>query len=282
MLLRAFAKINLDLRILGKRPDGYHELQTELQTIDWFDEIHIDRASGFQFSATDGPTDKTNLVVRAVRAFEQATGVRADVKIELIKNIPSGAGLGGGSADAAVTFLGLQRVFETNVPESEALHALRSIGSDVPFFLFGGRACGTGRGDVIYPVEDRSDYRLVLVNPGVSIVTAEAYSWLTVHDKSNSIEGFRAECVPGSDQAEANNDFELPVFARYPQLKAIRDKLLRLGAFRAALSGSGSVVYGQFRTEEAARITASELGRSYSVKLTKPLSRADYHRRMMD
>src|SRR5215471_12808895 len=111
MQLRAFAKINLDLRILGKRRDGFHELRTIFQSIDWFDEIEIERASQFAFSANDGPQDETNLVVRAVRVFERAASLRANVSIQLTKNIPTGAGLGGGSADAAVTFIGLQELY---------------------------------------------------------------------------------------------------------------------------------------------------------------------------
>src|SRR5215475_2526479 len=113
MRLRAFAKINLDLRILGKRPDGYHELRTVFQAIDWFDEIEIEAADRFVFSATEGPQDETNLVVRAVRAFERAANRTARVSIRLAKNIPSGAGLGGGSSDAAVTFMGLQKFYNT-------------------------------------------------------------------------------------------------------------------------------------------------------------------------
>src|SRR5262245_59308265 len=163
MLLRAFAKINLDLRILGKRQDGYHEIRTLFQTIDWFDEIRIDAAPKFEFSASHGPQDETNLVVRAVRGFERLTGLKAGVSIHLTKNIPSGGGLGGGSADAAVTFLGLERFWGRDVPETERMEALRSLGSDIPFFAVGGRAAGSGRGDQVQPLEDRGGYWLVLV-----------------------------------------------------------------------------------------------------------------------
>src|SRR5262249_54130874 len=107
MQLRAFAKINLDLNILGKRSDGFHELRTIFQSIDWFDEIEIEPSSRFSFSASQGPQDETNLVVRAVRSFEAAANVTANVSIKLTKNVPSGAGLGGGSSDAAATIIGL-------------------------------------------------------------------------------------------------------------------------------------------------------------------------------
>src|SRR5262245_65918350 len=124
MLLRAFAKINLDLRILGKRPDGYHEIRTVFQTIDWFDEIRIVSAPQFEFSASHGPQDETNLVVRAVRAFEICAKLKAGVSIRLTKNIPSGEGLGGGSADEAVTFLGLDRFLGWANQNAKVLHAL--------------------------------------------------------------------------------------------------------------------------------------------------------------
>ncbi len=275
MLLRAFAKINLDLRILGKRADGFHEVRTVFQSIDWFDEIIIEPAGRFEFSATAGPEDETNLVVKAVRLFERS-GRRANVRIALHKNVPSGAGLGGGSSDAMAAFIGLSRFFGVETRFDLA----RSLGSDVYFFAYGGRALGTGRGDEIQPLQDETDYWLVLVNPSVFISTAEAYSWLTVPYKTNSIEGFCAQFVPGSEPAELKNDFEMPVFARHPQLMEIRNDLLRTGAFRAAMSGSGSVMFGQFHTREEAERAGAILGGRYSVKVTRPLSRTEYFSRM--
>jgi 4-diphosphocytidyl-2-C-methyl-D-erythritol kinase len=282
MRLHAFAKINLDLRILGKRPDGYHELRTVFQTIDWSDLIDIDWAKDFEFSASHGPADDTNLVVRAVRAFEKATGVRVEAQIHLTKEIPAGAGLGGGSADAAVTFLGLQSLYGVSVPLPDLARTLRSVGSDVPFFVHGGRALGTGRGDEITELDDGPDYWLVLVLPEVSVSTAEAYSWLTVQDRSNNIEGFRAGFVSAQGIAVTKNDFEAPVFRRHPELKEIRDELVRVGAFNAAMSGSGSVVFGQFACEEDAVRAASNLAPKHSVRVTRPLSRSEYFSRMVE
>lgn len=281
MLLRAFAKINLDLRILGKRPDGYHEIRTVFQTIDWFDEIRIVPAARFDFRASQGPQDETNLVVRAVRAFEKCTKLNAVVSIRLTKNVPSGAGLGGGSADAAVTFLGLERVFGCDIAERDRVDALRSLGSDIPFFAVGGRATGSGRGDEVAPLEDDGGYWLVLIHPGVSIATAEAYSWLTVGGKPSSIEGFRTDFVSDPEGGKAVNDFEQPVFNRYPKLKEIRDELVRIGAFRAALSGSGSVLFGQFHSETLARQAAALMERDYSVRVARPLSRSEYFSKIM-
>ena len=187
MLLRAFAKINLDLRVLGKRADGYYELKTIFQAVDWCDEIVVEPASRFEFSAPGTPEDETNLVVRAVRAYERLAGMTANVRIRVTKNIPIGRGLGGGSSDAAATFIGLQRLFKRSLPFEEVPQTLRDLGSDVPFFALGGRAAGYGRGDDVYKLDDAADYWVLLVDPGIMIPTAQAYSWLTVPDKSNKI-----------------------------------------------------------------------------------------------
>jgi 4-diphosphocytidyl-2-C-methyl-D-erythritol kinase len=273
MLLRAFAKINLELRILGRRDDGYHEIRTILQTIDWYDEIHLSRAERFQFSGPGTPEDETNLVVRAVRAYERLSKSPAPVHVRLVKNVPIGRGLGGGSSDAATTLMGLQRLFKRALDSDEVFEELRQLGSDVPFFTIGGKAEGTGRGDEVGRLDDETNYWLVLVDPGLGIATAEAYSWLTVFDKSNNIEGFRLH---------SGNDFEVPVFKRFPELAEIKHELLELGAWQSALSGSGSTVFGQFESEETAQRAALALSGRFRVKIAKPLPRLEYFQRMVD
>lgn len=278
MLLRAFAKINLDLRVLGRRSDGYHEVRTILQTIDWYDELQIDPADRFEFVCHGGPLDHSNLVVRAVREFEKITGDPAPVRIELTKNIPMGAGLGGGSADAAVTLLGLQRLFGRTLPEGDLQQCFRALGSDVPFFAVGGLATGIGRGDEVIPQSDEPSYWLVVVHGGIMISTAEAYSWLTVSADSNTIKGFYAQFDPGMEAGLPGNDFESSVFGRHPVLGEIKSELLRLGAQHAALSGSGSAMFGRFDREQEAVKAASELRRYGTARVTRPLSRAEYLR----
>jgi len=282
MLLRAFAKINLDLRVLGRRADGYHEIRTIFQAIDWCDEISLEPAAALEFSASDGPVDGTNLVVRAVRAYERLAGIQANVRIHLKKNIPIGRGLGGGSSDAAVTFIGLQRMFKRALAFDDVPQALRDLGSDVPFFALGGRAAGFGRGDQVHKLDDSEEYWVLLVDPGVMISTAEAYSWLTVPDQSNTIEGFCAETGAECGGDAWTNDFELPVFARYPDLARIKEELIALGAYRAALSGSGSTVFGQFQMVSDAIRAGSVLERRFRVKLTKPLPRWEYFHRIVE
>ncbi|PYS40158.1 MAG: 4-(cytidine 5'-diphospho)-2-C-methyl-D-erythritol kinase [Acidobacteria bacterium] len=276
MLLRAFAKINLDLRVLGRRADGYHDIKTIFQAVEWCDEILLEPASRFEFSAPGTPEDETNLVVRAVRAYERLAGIIANVRIRVKKNIPIGRGLGGGSSDAAVTFIGLQRMFKRPLPFEQVPQVLRELGSDVPFFALGGRAAGYGRGD------DATDYWVLLVDSGVVIPTAEAYSWLTVPDKTNSIEGFCAEAGSDCSGDVWTNDFEGPVFARYPELAKIKENLINLGAYRAALSGSGSTVFGQFQMVSDAIRAGSGLDGRFRVKLTKPLPRWEYFQKIVE
>src|SRR5215813_7314782 len=276
MLLRPFAKINLDLRVLGRRSDGFHELKTIFQAVDWHDEILLEPADHFEFSAPGTPEDESNLVVRAVRAYERLAGMTANVKIRVTKNIPVGRGLGGGSSDAAVTFIGLQRLYKRPLAFEQVPDVLRNLGSDVPFFALGGRAAGYGRGDEVYKLDDAADYWLLLVDPGIVIPTVEAYSWLTVPDKTNNIEGFCAEAGSECSSDVWTNDFEGPVFARYPDLAKIKEDLINLGAYRASLSGSGSTVFGQFQMLSDAVRAGSGLDGRFRVKLTKPLPRWEY------
>jgi 4-diphosphocytidyl-2-C-methyl-D-erythritol kinase len=282
MRLRAFAKINLDLRVLGRRSDGYHELKTIFQVVDWHDEILMEPADRFEFSAPGTPEDETNLVVRAVRAYERLAGIKANVRITVKKNIPVGRGLGGGSSDAAVTVIGLQRMFKRALPFEEVPYVLRELGSDVPFFALGGRAAGYGRGDEVYKLDDAAEYWVLLVDPGIMIATKEAYSWLTVPDKSNNIEGFREDVELGCAGDVWTNDFEGPVFARYPELAAIKEELLELGAYRAALSGSGSTVFGQFQMVSDVIRAANALKERFRVKVTKPLPRWEYFQKIVE
>jgi 4-diphosphocytidyl-2-C-methyl-D-erythritol kinase len=281
MLLQAFAKVNLDLRVVGRRPDRYHEVRTILQSIDWYDEIRIDAAEAFDFVAHGGPAGEENLVMRAVRAFERLSGISVSVRIELTKNIPIGSGLGGGSADAAVTLLGLERFYGLSLPRADLYGCLGALGADVPFFAVGGRAAGIGRGDEVFPLEDSGGYSIVVVAPDVSVSTAEAYSWLTVSDRSNTIESFCVQFLPGSGRGELRNDFERAVFRRHPGLAHIKQELMRLGASQAALSGSGAALFGIFETDEQAVNAAAGLSRFGIARATRPLSRSEYLRRIM-
>jgi 4-diphosphocytidyl-2-C-methyl-D-erythritol kinase len=276
MLLRAFAKINLDLRVLGRRADGYHEIRTVLQSVDLHDTIRMEPASAFEFHAPQGLAGDGNLIVRAAREFERVTGEPVRARITLEKRIPVGAGLGGGSADAAVTVFGLERMTGHRLSASSLTRCLAALGSDVPFFAVGGRAVGVGRGDEVYPLEDDCGFALLLVVPDFGIHTAEAYSWLTVSHSSPIIEGFCAQFAPGREAGERQNDFEAPVFGRRPSLRRIQAELVGRGAARAALSGSGSVMYGVFPDRGAAEAASRAMAGDFVTVLARPLTRAEY------
>ena len=284
---RAFAKVNLDLRIVGRRGDGYHEIRTILQAIDLNDEIHVSPSKSFSFTATEGPRDEENLVVRAVRAFEAETSITVSLRLDLDKRIPSGGGLGGGSADAAATLMGLGRWYGVQLPGERLHQLLAGLGSDVPFFALGGRALGIGRGERLFPLPDDADYQLLLVDPGLSIPTTEAYSWLTLSGESNNIFCFCARFVPPQGSVEPFgdfllNDFETPLFRRYPELDEIKRKLSASGAYHAALTGSGATIFGRFRNQADADKAAADLGREFDVKLARPLRRSEYFSRMFE
>ena len=153
---------------------------------------------------------------------------------------------------------------------------MRALGSDVPFFGVGGRAMGVGRGDEVTPQDDDTTYWVVIVHAGVAISTAEAYSWLTVSGESNTIKGFYAQLDPGREARSPGNDFESPVFEHHPVLGEIKSELLRLGAAQAALSGSGSAMFGRFDRREQAVEAASQLARYGTARVTRPLSRTEY------
>ncbi len=256
---QAPAKINLDLRVLGKRPDGYHELRTIFQTISLADEI------GFSFE----PAPETavviegnvaiedNLIARAAKLFLSEAGITGRVRCELRKVIPMGAGLGGGSSDAAAVLRALPGLTGAAL-SSGRLHAMAAqLGSDVPFFLYGGTAVGVGRGDEIFPLPPASELHGLLVTPDIHVSTVEAYRALSARLDSGEAAQKReqfAELIWSMDLRQARNDFETPVFELHPELARIRETLAGAGALVARMTGSGSAIFGLF--EKPTRVGA--------------------------
>jgi 4-diphosphocytidyl-2-C-methyl-D-erythritol kinase len=285
--LRAFAKINLSLGVVGKRPDGYHELRTIFQTISMHDtlEFSITRGSALQtFMTCNDPAllGPENLVLRAVRAIAPEIGWEGRVSVHLQKRIPVARGLGGGSSNAAAALIGMLRLTGRELPLPGLLEIAAGLGADVPFFLFGGRAMAASRGDEIYPLQDGPKRVIVVVSPrDISVNTKEAYEWLstelTKRLKPLSIWEFCALCW--GRQGKVSNDFEGPVFFRYPRLRQIRDGLLERGAANAALAGSGSAVYGIYRNPAQARRAARAFPED-AVSVVETLSRENYGRAM--
>jgi 4-diphosphocytidyl-2-C-methyl-D-erythritol kinase len=288
--IRSLAKINLDLRILNRRPDGFHELRTVFQTISLADTIDIAFTPGrrTRLSIHGNVEIPGNLILRAAEAVLGALRIHGEVEFGLNKKIPMGGGLGGGSGNAASVLLALPVLAGGALPLEKLMRLGAELGSDVPFFLLGGTAVGFGRGTELYPLPDHAPAYGLVVAPDVHVSTAEAYAGLgrelTFPTASRSINSFQACVWQGASRAleqvetaRCTNDFETVVFRKYPQLKSIKEKLLRLGADPALMSGSGCALAGMFRTrleiERAKQVLGDE--RVYPISL---VSRRRYRR----
>ena len=287
LTLPSYAKINLYLEILGKRPDGFHEIFTVLQTVSLCDEISFENAGASVALNMNGlplPQGEKNLIVRAAKALRSEIGIDRGVKIDLRKRIPVGGGLGGGSSNAAATLIGLTRLWELNVPIGALQRIAAGLGSDVPFFLNGGTATGSGRGEVIESVDDFSFDFAIITAPRLHISSATAYSSLDASNLTNTASNRilnvsrAAELLAG----ELKNDFEGSVFARYPEIERAKTKLTKLGAKHALMSGSGASVFGIFDNEETRQTALKALGeetdwRSFAVAA---VSRSEYREKL--
>jgi 4-diphosphocytidyl-2-C-methyl-D-erythritol kinase len=245
MQVSAPAKINLSLRIAGRRADGFHEIETFIVPISLADELVLEKnevRKGIQFRCDDlsVPQGEENLVVRAARLFFDRANVSPDARIELRKRIPHGAGLGGGSSDAASALIGLNELFHTNLPREALAELGAMIGSDVPFFIFGSAALCRGRGELVSPQQLAEHFSLLLLKPAFGVPTAWAYSrW----SDSREIAG-----VPYAPQDFLGhrfvNDLERPVFEKFVFLAEMKKWLLQQSEVDAALmSGSGSTMF---------------------------------------
>ena len=282
--LPAFAKVNVCLHVLNRRPDGYHELRTIFQAVSLHDTLELSRSAsvGIHLETDDAdlPTGRKNLVYRALESLSEEVSFRGGLHVCLQKRIPVARGLGGGSSDAAAALIALLRLTGKKLPLDRLMAIAASLGADVPFFLFGGRALATSRGDEIYPLTDAPKRNILVVSPrGIGVSTKDAYKWvseeLTNRVKPPNIWGFCALCW--SRPGTVSNDFEEPVFRRYPRLREIRAGLLERGAADAALAGSGSAVFGVFRNPAQARRAARGFPED-SVFVVETLSREKYAR----
>lgn len=286
----AFAKVNLRLEVLGKRPDGYHELRTIFQTLSLHDSLTLEGVSrrGIELrvrgnAGLGSEPPEQNLVYRALDVFRRELKLRGGISAELEKHIPTGAGLGGGSSDAAAALLGYLRLTGRRVPLPRLVEIASGLGADVPFFLFGGRAVAVGRGDEIYPLPDAPRRAVLVVFPrGIRVPTADAYRWLgaTLTKSPNPSRLWRFCALCWGPQGDGlSNDFEKPVFRRHPRLAAIQRALLQRGAAEAALAGSGSAVFGLFQYPAQARRAAQGFPNDQTI-VCETLSRKRYRRAM--
>lgn len=281
MRVRAFAKINLSLRVLGTRGDGYHELRTVFQALALHDTLDVRRVRGpFALTGSDPrlACDRTNLIWRAAEAlWKQARrrGRPRGAAIHLTKRIPVQAGLGGGSSDAAAALRALATLWR--VDAQCVREAAVRLGADVPFFLEGGTVLGLERGDVLFPLIDRPRAWVVLVIPPFGVSTPEAYGWWD-EDARRGARAFQPSGRRPADAVALQNDLQPPVVRRHPEIGRGVRALRRAGAECAAMSGSGSAVFGLFASRAAADRAASAVAGRGRTLVTRTLSRAECRR----
>ena len=289
LVTRAHAKVNLDLRVLGTRADGFHELRTVFQAIELHDTLTWTERTGpftVKCRAPGVPLDDTNLVSQAASRLWKAlrrSGPPRDVVVTIDKRIPLQSGLGGGSADAAAALLALARLWG-GAPMTLLREVGTSIGADVSFFLSGGTALGLGLGEEIYPLVDLPPHWIVIVRPPFGVSTAEAYSWYDDDRAAGVKEPRELQWLPvpwPTRAAQMINDLEPPVVRRHPEIIGLKAALREAGAVAAAMSGSGSGVFGLFRSRAAAARVVKPLSKSGNrAMLTRTITRAEYERRV--
>ena len=279
--LRAFAKINLSLRVGDRRADGFHDIKTILQAVELYDGVRCEAKRGaFRIRcATKGvPTGRTNLVWKAAQLLWTSAGRAGeprDATVTLEKRIPMQAGLGGGSSDAAAAMIGLRRVWKLAVTDDALSATAAAVGSDVPYFLVGGTALALGRGEEVYPLADLPRLWAVMVVPAFGVATKDAYGWLdakrgrepfspAVAEKGSRPLFVEKGAVPlfGAgwlSTVSLVNDLEGPVIEKYPVIGQLKARLRDEGALFSAMSGSGSTVFGLFTNGKAAGVAARKL-----------------------
>ena len=314
--VRSFAKINLGLYIGPPRRDGFHELRTVYQTIGLYDLITIGvrRGAGIEILSADSrvPTDATNTCYRIVERAMAALGAKGRVTVEIEKRLPVQGGLGGASANAVATLLALERALKKRLPQADRLRIAAEVGSDLPLFLVGGTALGVERGEAVFPLPDLPAIPCVIVTPEIGVSTPRAFAdWdrkvaekLTVSAPSDRIEEFghvlsawlsdaSGASARSRSRAESplldlvrtgiENDFERVVFPQYPELRDFKSVLEGAGALYASLSGSGSALYGLFRTRDAAKRAAAKLKKAgVPAQATSTMTRRQYWKRIFD
>lgn len=282
MRLKAFAKVNYALEVRGVRADGYHEISTVMQSVSLFDELELELSDeGLQLlvepeGASIGPNDE-NTIFRAWSLLREVTGEELPVRVRLRKTIPSGAGLGGGSADAAAALVGLNEIFGLGLGDPELREIGLRIGADVPFCISGGTALGEGIGEVLTPLPAPPDHHLVVAKPDAGAETARIYK---AYDERPG-EG-RSSIAPTLDALRAG---DLGALARFlgndlapvtedlvQEVGELREALVRAGALGALMSGSGTAVYGLFGSEAAACEAERTIGASFA-RICRPVAR---------
>lgn len=285
-ILPSFAKINWDLRVLGKRDDGFHELFTIFQTISLYDEISFAESDELILTCDNLkiPVDENNLIIKTAKSLQNKFDVNKGAKIHLEKKIPAPGGLGGGSSNAAVAMLGLMKLWNLKISFEKLVEIAAEIGSDVPFFLYGGTSIGIGRGTEIEPIEDVTEKYVLLITPEIDVPTKDAFKllnapYLTKENSKRILKLCRNEAEKlDLRQKTLKNDFESAVFKLEPEIELIKNKLIELGAVQAILSGSGASVFAIFDTQETRQATQKALVENTNWRMfaVATISRNDY------
>ncbi len=276
----AFGKINLGLNVLERLPTGYHRIETGFCFIEWKDRFEVKKSEAYHLKLSDSSVlaDEYNLITKAYRSFEKYVGLKNHYSFNVIKNIPAGAGLGGGSSDAALTLRILNKLENAELTSDELIDLSRELGSDIAFFLKGKPGIGTGLGQEIKSLDIQPDNWIVCVFPGFESSTQEAYN----HCEPNPEPDFDLETILLNEPVDEwqyllRNDLEPPVIAKSQIVGNIKDQLYEFGAEYSSMSGSGSTVFGLFDQDFVA-INAYEsfhdLG--FQVNLTRPKFKPDY------
>ena len=275
----SYAKINLGLNVLERLPNGYHTIETGFCFIEWNDRFEVRPSGNMQLIMSDEkiPVDDSNLIVKAIQLLQQEAGLKDEFQIRVEKNIPAGAGLGGGSSNAATTLRMINKIANLGLSESDLLRLGKKLGADVPFFIKGKTGIGTGLGDNIEEVDIQPNAYIVTVFPSVFSSTPEAYQFCEPNPEPEfSLKGVLLEEEIDEWQYLLQNNLEPAVFPRLELVGNLKDQFYDFGANYASMSGSGSSVFGIFEQDFVA-IDAYESFHSlgFSANLTKPMFKPD-------
>jgi 4-diphosphocytidyl-2-C-methyl-D-erythritol kinase len=286
LTLPSFAKINLYLRVLGRRDDGYHELCTVFQTVSLHDSITFNEAVDLSltWNQNEVAVSDDNLIIRAANALKRRFRVDRGARINLVKTIPAPGGLGGGSSNGAMALLGLSKLWRLKADRGTLNELAAEIGSDVPFFLYGGTALGTGRGEQIEELPDRETGPMLIVTPSAAVSTPDVFYRLsapnlTKQALNRNLSVCRNEAKsPDLLHSALKNDLEASVFTAYPEVKRVKETLLNLGAQNAAMSGSGASVFAIFDKEETRQAALKALDKEVNWRkfAVAAISRSEY------
>lgn len=274
LIAKSYAKLNLGLRVIRRRDDGYHDIQTGFVFINWYDKLEIAPAAEthFRCNRPDVPIDDTNLILKALKLLRTDSGKKLNVRIQLSKSIPMGAGLGGGSSNAALMLRMLNQLENLGYSDNDLAALGSRLGADVPVFIHGQTAIGNGIGDALIPADIQPDAWIVTVFPNQHSSTADAYRFCSPYeDESLDVGSTLREYPIDQWPTFLVNDLEPPVMEILPVIGDLKDQFYDLGASYAAMSGSGSSVFGIFEMEHLAFEAFEYLKQEgYAANLTLP------------